>query len=578
MTEQIKENRKSIWVKRGILIGIITFFVLIGFFRAKSEGAFEDVFHKKSGIKIESINDKQVKDLSKLCKVWGFVKYYHPKVIDSSVNWDFELFKVIPEVMQAKDSGETDKILYSWINKLGEVKEGSESIGKDIKLSPDTGWIKDSNYISKDLSDLLTRLSKSYISERSKGYVSFDKDSPYASFKNEKAYPNMTYDDDGYKLLSLFRYWNIVQYYYPYREVMGEDWNKVLAEFIPKFVEAKDSLSYKLTVSELTTKIHDSHVNVSDKRNELYRYHGFNAPPIKFQLIEDKVVITEIIEKYSAGCKVQKGDIILKANDKDIFEVIKERAKYKSTSDDREIVKDLFVYLFSTNENSLNLTIERNGKEITEKVTCYSLTNMFRESGQSHRLVEGNIGYINPGALAKGEIDKIMSEFKDTKGLIVDLRNYPSDPIMYTLGRYLMPQKSVFAKMTAANPAVPGEFVYLDGLEVGENNPDFYKGKVIIIINEYTQSQAEFTTMALRKAPNALVIGSNSAGADGDVVTFSLPGGITTDFSGLGVYYPDKSETQRVGIKPDIYVKPTINGIKDGRDELLEKAIELIKK
>lgn len=47
--------------------------------------------------------------------------------------------------------------------------------------------------------------------------------------------------------------------------------------------------------------------------------------------------------------------------------------------------------------------------------------------------------------------------------------------------------------------------------------------------------------------------------------------------SGIGIYYPDGTETQRVGIVTDIEVKPTIDGIKAGRDELLEKAIELIK-
>lgn len=48
-------------------------------------------------------------------------------------------------------------------------------------------------------------------------------------------------------------------------------------------------------------------------------------------------------------------------------------------------------------------------------------------------------------------------------------------------------------------------------------------------------------------------------------------------FSGIGVYYPDGGETQRIGIVPDIKVKPTIKGIREGRDELLEKAIEIIK-
>lgn len=572
-----KENRKYKWFRRGLLIGIITFFVLVSFFRMKSEGAFEDVFHKKSGIKIESINESQVRNLNKLCKVWGFVKYYHPKVISSSVNWDFELFRVMPKVLETKDSNEVDKVLYNWINKLGEVKEGSESSSKDVIMTPDIAWIKDDNYISKELSDLLVKLSKTYISERDKAYVSFEKDSIFASFKNEKSYPNMTCDDAGYKLLSLFRYWNIIEYYYPYRDGIDEDWDGVLTEFIPKFIECKDSLSYKLTAAELTTKIHDSHAYAVDKRNELRRYWGFNAAPIKFQLVEDKVVITEIAEKYAKDCKAQKGDVVLKINDKDIFQVIKEKARYKSTSNNKEIVKDLFGYLFNTSEDSLTLTLERDGKEIRENIKCYSLTNMFEQAEQSHKLLEGNIGYINPGALTKGEIDKIMSEFKDTKGLIIDLRYYPSDPIMYTLGNYLMPKKVIFAKAAAANQAVPGEFTFCGDMEVGKDNPDFYKGKVIIIINEYTQSQAEFTTMALRKAPNAQVIGSNSIGADGDKAVFSLPGAIETAISGIGIYNPDKSETQRVGVKPDIYVKPTIHGIKEGRDELLEKAIEIIK-
>lgn len=132
-----KENRKSMWIKRSLLFCIIAFFVLISFFRAKNEGAFEDVFHKKSGVKIESLNENQVKDLSKLCKVWGFVKYYHPKVVDSSVNWDYELFKIMPKVMAAKNSREVDKVLYNWINGLGEVNKGTENGSKDVMMTPD---------------------------------------------------------------------------------------------------------------------------------------------------------------------------------------------------------------------------------------------------------------------------------------------------------------------------------------------------------------------------------------------------------------------------------------------------------
>ena len=82
--------------------------------------------------------------------------------------------------------------------------------------------------------------------------------------------------------------------------------------------------------------------------------------------------------------------------------------------------------------------------------------------------------------------------------------------------------------------------------------------------------------MALRLAPHATVIGSTTAGADGNVSQFYLPGGISTLISGIGIYYPDGRETQRIGIIPDIVVKPTIRRITEGKDEPLEKAIEIV--
>lgn len=89
-------------------------------------------------------------------------------------------------------------------------------------------------------------------------------------------------------------------------------------------------------------------------------------------------------------------------------------------------------------------------------------------------------------------------------------------------------------------------------------------------------SQGEFTTMALRTIPTSVVVGSATAGADGNITEFPLGENISAIYSSIGVYYPDGRETQRIGIIPDIEVTPTIKGIKEGRDELIEKAIEII--
>jgi C-terminal processing protease CtpA/Prc len=79
--------------------------------------------------------------------------------------------------------------------------------------------------------------------------------------------------------------------------------------------------------------------------------------------------------------------------------------------------------------------------------------------------------------------------------------------------------------------------------------------------------------MGLRAAPNAIVVGSTTAGADGNVSRIPLPGNLEGMISGIGVFYPDGTPTQRVGIVPDLTVRPTIEGIRAGRDEVLEAGV-----
>jgi C-terminal processing protease CtpA/Prc len=121
----------------------------------------------------------------------------------------------------------------------------------------------------------------------------------------------------------------------------------------------------------------------------------------------------------------------------------------------------------------------------------------------------------------------------------------------------------------------PGAFTWTDPLKLFPVTPG-YKGKIVILVDEVSMSQAEYTAMAFRAAPGAVVVGSTTTGADGNVSGIPLPGGLQTMISGIGVFYPDKSPTQRVGIIPDIVVEPTREGIRTGRDEILEAALSHI--
>ena len=133
-----------------------------------------------------------------------------------------------------------------------------------------------------------------------------------------------------------------------------------------------------------------------------------------------------------------------------------------------------------------------------------------------------------------------------------------------------------FARFTNADLANPGAFQWGPTVSLTPTSPR-YQGKVVVLVDEVSVSQAEYTSMAFRAA-GATIVGSTTAGADGNVSAIPLPGGLSSMISGLGVFYPDKRPTQRIGIVPDVEVKPTIEGIRLGRDEVLDAAVRLILK
>ena len=160
---------------------------------------------------------------------------------------------------------------------------------------------------------------------------------------------------------------------------------------------------------------------------------------------------------------------------------------------------------------------------------------------------------------------------------LVDIRNYSSEFVVFALGQLLVDKPGELACFIQGDLANPGACFWGTPLSLQTRQPHF-KGKVVILVDEVSQSQAEYTTMAFRSAEGAVVLGSTTAGADGNVSSIALPGGLRTMISGIGVFNPDRKPTQRIGIVPDLEVKPTIAGIRGGRDELLEAAIRLIEK
>jgi hypothetical protein len=73
------------------------------------------------------------------------------------------------------------------------------------------------------------------------------------------------------------------------------------------------------------------------------------------------------------------------------------------------------------------------------------------------------------------------------------------------------------------------------------------------------------------------IVGEPTAGTNGNINQTDLPLGYRMVWTGMQVLKHDGSRHHGVGIRPTVPVSKTINGIREGRDEPLERALMLLK-
>jgi carboxyl-terminal processing protease len=516
--------------------------------------------------------------LASLCQFWGFLKYYHPKVARGKFDWDHALLKKIPLVRSAKNKAELNVIYYNWLIELGKGKKRrncKNDVPDGLKYNLDLRWIDNRSMIEDSLGSLLHFI----LENRNRGRSYYVEGYPAGNthFIHEKEYKlkEYAYPSPEYRLLSLYRYWNIIEYFYPYKNIIGADWNDVLNDMIPKFLYAKDTVSYHMAMRELTARLNDSHAYYWDQY--VMQFYGLYLAPFKCKIIDSIAVVTICYsDSFCMRDDIRIGDEVLEINDTTVAEMIKKNWEYIGGSNSSR--KLMLTPLLNGHNDSLKIRFRRDGV-ISSKIIHRYLSCRYHydpKKKEVFKMLDFKTAYVNMGELTRKQFDSLIPVLKRTNAIIFDVRNYPKGT-MYQVADFLNSEPKPFAKFTYPVISFPGLFKWTKPYNCGNHNPDYYKGKVVLLFDESTQSHAEFTCMALQTAPNVKSIGSQTSGADGDVSEITFPGGYKSYMTGIGVFYPDGRQTQRIGIIPDIMIKPTASGIKAGKDEVLERALEYIK-
>jgi len=523
--------------------------------------------------------------LWRLCKVWGFAKYYHEN--NCGVNWNNVLLTAIDSTLVTTSNVSFNATISELLAAAGQIPHATDPLvnDADINLNAHFDWMDDLSF-GQDVRDNLDSILDNF-RPKENCLVKFNDGSDpnfggLLSFSNDNILniPSFSYSVESNRLLALFYYWNIINYFHPDRDLMDQDWDSTLYQFIPLIREAQNDVEFHVRFLNLVTYLNDSHGFTSS--SFITNYFGDFYPLIQIKYIENQTVITKVGPAIS---DISVGDIIKKIDGIDITIYRDSLAQFVTSSNESSLNRDLVYFLLRGSFASTFVLelVDSTGATYTTLLNRKYSSQIYydwmnpADTNPIWEITQCGYGYVNMGKLTNDQIPEMYDQLKDTPAIIFDIRNYPNGTL-WILVPYFYTENNTWALFTVPDFTFPGWYKWADNqFAAGTfSNPNHYGGKVILLVNAITQSQAEYTVMGLQQHTYSYTIGSQTAGADGNISYLTLPGSLRTYWTSLGVYYPDTTTAQRVGVRIDSIVTPTIEGIRRGKDEVLEAAFDCL--
>jgi hypothetical protein len=192
--------------------------------------------------------------------------------------------------------------------------------------------------------------------------------------------------------------------------------------------------------------------------------------------------------------------------------------------------------------------------------------------------VAPGIWYVDLTRATTVELTPMLPTLASAAGLVFDLRGYPRDAAVVIL-RHLIDAPETDQWMHV--PFIAGPFGQIERWQsVGWNlqpATPHLAARRVFLTDGRAISYAESIMGYLDDRDLATIVGGPTAGANGNVAVAVLPGGFTMNFTGMRVTGHDgRTPVHLAGVAPDIPLQPTLAGLRAGRDELLERAVELL--
>ena len=380
-------------------------------------------------------------------------------------------------------------------------------------------------------------------------------------------------DDRATRLGDIALAWGIFQHFYPYFDVVKTDWKAELPKALSAAAMDNGAEPFKHTLRRMVAALKDGHGGV---------YHADEkrtATPSVSLVMVDGHLVTRYAGESSKTLPVGSRILSLDGEAAET-RLAKLRTEISAAGEgwmNANLVRDFLVGDIGT---SVKVAYQTASGTMGEAVLVRN-TNVweFKGAPKPEKLAELKPGmwYVDLDRISENEFEEALPKLAQAKGVVFDLRGYPK--VSPTFLQHLTDkplESALWNKPIVTQPDRKNWDWDASGRWELEPKAPRISGKVAFLTGGGAISYAESCMGIVEAYKLAEIVGETTAATNGNVNPFTLPGGYTISWTGMKVLKHDGTIHHGVGIRPTISVKPTIQGLVEGRDEVLEKGLESV--
>lgn len=388
-------------------------------------------------------------------------------------------------------------------------------------------------------------------------------------------------EDRGTRLGAVVIAWNVFQHFYPYFEVVKTDWGAELPKALRAAATDPGVEEFHKTLQRLVAALKDGHGRVGSPRSG-----AVLQAPLTLDWIEKQLTVTRVQGDKSEG--IAPGDRVLSIDGKPVEKAAAEARALISGATEQWIRYRMAAELARCTPDRKQITLEVEpfagpGTSTAVNLACAPPKPTDVETYTEPRPdkiaeVEPGVFYVDLGRVNEADWKAVAPRLEKAKGIIFDMRGYPGRPGILALGR-LTETTIRCARWNVPVVTMPDRLDLRfneSGWDVKPEKP-YFTARRVFLTDGRAISYAETVMGIVEHYKLGEIVGGPTAGANGNVNPFRLPGGFTVSWTGMKVLKHDGSQHHGIGILPTVPASRTRAGVAEGRDEVLGRALQIVK-